>query len=203
MLENPKAFRCLLCKNLEDEMENEMGNQQQRLKLLLDLAWLGGVIDGEGTFTLRYHNVKNNKRNNIRLHILPVFSITNTDYEIVDNIVRIFKENGIPFWQSENKNEGHNNWKPSREIQIQGVRRLNRVIPILLPYLVGKKEEAKIVYDFCKHRLELLGNHSYYTEEDMELVKKVKALHGHKQFEYNFKMLNDYTLDTSNIKVKI
>ena len=188
MLENPKTYQYLLGKNLEDEMEKEMGNQQERLKL--DLAWLGGVIDGEGTFTLRIHGRKRNK-----LLITPVFSITNTDFVITDNIERILKENDIPFWVTYVSNEAHPKWKPKKEIVNMGVRRLSKFIPVILPYLVGKEEEAKIVCEFCDRRLKMLGNRSYYTKEDIELVTRVKALHGHSQGENNFKILNDYTLN--------
>jgi hypothetical protein len=192
MLENLKAYQCLLCENLEDEMnENETGNQQERLESILDLAWLGGIIDGEGTFTLRIHGRKKN-----RLLISAVFTITNTDFVITDNIERILRENNIPFWVSERKTQDKNpNWKPAKEIVNMGIRRLLKFIPVILPYLVGKKEEAEIVYEFCDRRVKMLGNRSYYTKEDLELVTRVKALHGHSQGENDFRILNDYALN--------
>lgn len=145
-----------------------MDNQQERSRL--ELAWLGGIIDGEGSLTLRKHRKR--KENYI---IKPVIVINNTNKIIIDNIIRIYKKNDIAHWTTlvEYNNK---KWKNYWSISIEGLRRIDRAIKILGPWLVGKKRHAEILKKFCTSRLNKLGKHVRYSEKELKLVEEIKSL---------------------------
>lgn len=153
-------------------------DNQQESSRVKDLSWLGGIIDGEGTITIRYK-----RRRNQSSILQPVFTIVNTDFEIIDNIERILKEEKIPYWVSKSKQT--KNWKPRKIVEISGIKRLSRFLPLMEEYLVGKKKECQIVKDWCLYRL---GKRPEYSDKDIKLVIELKKLHGH-QDEIDYRKL--------------
>lgn len=149
-----------------------MDNQQESSKQIR-LSWLGGIIDGEGTITMRLH-----RRNENSTLITPVITMVNTDNLIIDRYSEILAENNIAFWASSYKQT--KNWKPRKMIGVYGLKRCAKALPILIPYLVAKQELGKIVYDWCIYRLTKTGLSEPYTNYDLEILAKVKEFHGHK-----------------------
>jgi hypothetical protein len=152
-----------------------MDNQQERLKL--DLSWLAGIIDGEGTISLRVRNRKHQST-----LITPVVSITNTNYIIMYKVIEILKENNIPHWVHETNYNVTKNplWKSALEVQIMGIKRCSIILPIIYNYLVGKKDQCELVMNWCLSRKDDFGKRKYYSEEDLKIANQVKELHGHK-----------------------
>lgn len=164
-----------------------MDNQQESSK---DLGWLCGIIDGEGTVTLRFH-----RRKNRTPFIQPVITIVNTNKQIIDNIIRILKEYKIPFWVSEYKRTSA--WKTRWMIEISGIKRILKFIPIIDNGLVGKKENLELMKTWCESRYDELGKRTYYTDWDIEIVKQIKLLNSHQdQVEKSFEILRDYMPNT-------
>jgi len=164
-----------------------MDNQQESLR---DIGWLCGIIDGEGTITLRFHRRKNN-----RPLIKPVVTIINTDRLIIDKILQIYEKLDIPYWITETA--GTKRWKTRWTVETSGIRRLKRLLPHIIDHLVGKKQQAQIVQEWIEKRYNAIGNRSYYDDWDYEMVKKIKLLHGHQdKVEESLKILRDYTLNT-------
>jgi hypothetical protein len=154
-----------------------MDNQQESSRLI-DLGWLGGIIDGEGTITIRKHTRKNNA-----LLLTPIVTMTNTDLLITNNYIRILESIDVPFWITNYK--GTDRWKAKIRIETTGLRRCKKILPILIPFLVGKKELGVLVNSWCDRRLSLIGKNDYYSEYDIEIFNKVKSFHGH-QDEVNY-----------------
>lgn len=155
-----------------------MDNQQE--SSIKELSWLGGIIDGEGTITLRYHERKNQTP-----IIKPVFTVVNTSDIIIDEITRILIKNNIPFWKTDYKKTDR--WKSKTLIEVGGIKRLLKFLPIIEDYLVGKRENSKIVRAWCERRLSKYSNgkHTYYDREDFGSLIEVKKLHGHQdQIDY-------------------
>jgi hypothetical protein len=164
-----------------------MDNQQESSK---DIAWLCGIIDGEGTITLRFH-----RRKNKTPVIQPVINIVNTNEKIINNIIRILKSLEVPFWVSEYKRT--ENWKTRWVIEVSGIKRAKKLIPLIENDLVGKKENIELMKLWCEKRYNELGKRSYYTDWDLEIVKQIKLLHTHQdQVQKSFEILRDYTPNT-------
>lgn len=152
-----------------------MDNQQESLEVVRELSWLAGIIDGEGTITIRYKNRKNSTP-----ILAPVVSIVNTDMAMIDEIERILRKHNLAFWVSESKQT--KNWKPRKIIEISGIKRLNRFLPVIENYLIAKKEECILVREWCQYRVDNYGkykNHENYSTYDFETLIKIKEFHGH------------------------
>jgi len=156
--------------------KSKIDNQQESSDLIKDLSWLGGILDGEGTLTLRFHNRKNKTP-----IVTPVVSVVNTDEKIINEIMRIYKENNIAYWVSARK--ATKNWKKTWSLQTVGLKRCSRFVNLIEEYLIGKRENAEIIKRFCNKRLDdTTGKHRrpYYDKEDYEMLVRIKSLHGHK-----------------------
>ncbi len=92
-----------------------MDNQQESSRLERKLGYLAGIIDSEGTITLRFHSRKNKTP-----IIQPAITIVNTDIKIINACTDILKELRLPFWLTEY--EGKGNWKKRYLIEISGLK---------------------------------------------------------------------------------
>ena len=153
MLETPKA---LFSTDGTATKIITMDNQQERL-----LSWLGGFIDGEGRFGI-YHY----RNGRVMLHH-PVIDIVNTNPLDIDKavgIIRTYTGANIDVKNTKGR------VLPCWSIRVVGYKRNRTLLPIIIPYLHGKQEEAKLVLEFCfspdnfdiredyKARLKLLKN---------------------------------------------
>lgn len=161
-------------------------NQQESIETIKELSWLGGIIDGEGTISIVYHARKNQSP-----FITPVITITNTNRVMIDEIIRIYTKYNIPHWTSHRK--AIKTWSESWEIQIKGLKRCSKSIPKILPYLVNKSPQCKVVNNWINYRLSLLGKHSDYSEIDFKAVKEIR--------EFN-KKGNNYTFLLSSETIR-
>src|SRR5438309_7768535 len=108
----------------------------------LELAWLGGIIDGEGCIGTIHHTQRKNGRfvETWRPHI----SITNPNPLIIERCTSILERNGASFQLSSRTTEG-TIWKTVMHVQIIGLRRVARVIPVIRPYVYGKAAQLDVL----------------------------------------------------------
>lgn len=170
MLENPQKKGDLIMENtsLQEDDQQESSLLKER-----KLGWFAGIIDGEGTITIRVKERKNQST-----LLTPVISMVNTNKLLIDTFIEILKEYEIPHWVT--YYEGTNNWKEKWAVQISGIKRCQKALPIFKDYLVSKKELAEIVLDWCNNRISILGKRTYYSDKDIEIVRLIKSKHGHK-----------------------
>lgn len=116
------------------------------------LAWLGGIWDGEGTFSI----VKQNKKRGIVLQAKA--TMENTDVAIVAETCKILDELDIKcyLWFRERKTDRH---KDAYVINICRYDQLDKFCRIILPYLIAKDSRAEIVARFVKSRLTTMAKH--------------------------------------------
>ena len=137
----------------------------------LKLAYLAGLIDGEGSITITVRVFK--KKQYSWAGLAPTLRITNTDYhllsvakEYIREIIgtdRKIKRNG-------NKRE---NRKQGFRILVNKRSDLEKLLKELLPYLILKKENARILLDY-------FDSHRYYEKtkmSDIEFLKRIQKLH--------------------------
>jgi hypothetical protein len=170
MLETPqkKGYLIMEHNSLQEDNQQESSTQD-----LIDLGWLGGIFDGEGTITITIRGRKNQTD-----LLTPRITVANTDKIIIDKITQIYKKYNIPYWISYYKSKG--NWKESWRVEITGIKRSLKILPILKKYLVAKKDLADDVLSWCESRKNDFGKRTFYSDKDLEIVKKIKARHGHK-----------------------
>lgn len=123
-----------------------MDNQQRSLDARL--SWLGGIIDGEGMITaIRRTNGEG---------FIPRLSIVNTDLKIIQECVAIFEEMELPHYLQTKAGKG--TWLTKYELLVNGMKRCDRVLPVLIPHLVAKRERAERLLALCRERLDQPSN---------------------------------------------
>lgn len=140
-----------------------MGNQQRRLEDRLN--WLGGIIDGEGMVTV--------KKRQVGTAWVPCVSITNTDNVIISEVVEIFNLLDLPHYvqrKAYKTSSGRDGIKI--EVIFQGFKRCIKALPVIIPFLVGKKKTAEYLLEWCRHRL---GSRPRdYTDKDIRLLSLIR-----------------------------
>ena len=126
------------------------------------LAWLGGLIDGEGTIGLHRANAKNWPRP----YLCPHLQIANTDIRLLRKAAEIIE--GVTGKPSHklvvtNKHRGERNWKVGYRLAVTTKWEIALLLVALRPYLVGKTEQADVVHEFCirRHGRETPGRRGY------------------------------------------
>jgi len=114
-----------------------------------ELAWLAGIIDGEGCIVAYWKNQSKNGTYRLEVGV----SIINTDVLMIKEISRICAKNRIGFAYA------LNNPKPPRrkamQIVIHGQGRTKKLLNAVMPYLITKKEQAEILLDLIHYRQSL------------------------------------------------
>ena len=138
-----------------------MGADNQQRRIDLKLAWLGGIIDGEGMITVI-------KRTG-GYSFIPRISIANSDKRIIKEASNILRElNLLHYIQSKPYTVG-NKTRIKFEILINGLKRCSQALPHIIPFLVSKKEKAEKLLEWCGYRLSKTSQEKY-TDKDEEIL---------------------------------
>lgn len=151
------------------------GTRGQSAGNVYDISWLCGFIDGEGCFTLR-RRVPWGKQKHLTFQ--PELSICNTHIPTLEAIAQILNTQGLGCYiggENPTNKKRHPNWKPARRLIVAGHKRLQKLVPLLIPYLRTKKEQAQTVLDFINFRSHK-DTRDVYGAEEFEFVEKLKIL---------------------------
>lgn len=134
----------------------------------IDLAWLAGIIDGEGCFSI--YSVTRKDAN------IPspsaYLSITNSNCLVLERCREILEGLNIKYLYNDPKN-GHQRGRRVMRIRIKNYSSLQKLIEMLLPFLVGKIDQAKLMREF----VHLAGQRGKLTfQSRVDLMNKIKKL---------------------------
>lgn len=145
----------------------------------IDIAWLAGIIDGEGSVSFQ---VTFRKTGNIS--VVPFIIITNSDHGILDNAKRILDENDIKH------DRQHQVKKHIFTIRVSRQEAINKLIKLIGDYLHSfKKHNIQVLQQFIEMRKESLPYRkpdgkfvfNMYTEEQLKLIQTIRTrCDGHK-----------------------
>ncbi len=144
-----------------------MGNPQER-----SLAWLGGIIDGEGSVTVQAYMMKNSN-----LRLTPFICINNNDDGIIKECQRILDEIGVKHHWAD---RGDKVWigRIDGEVAILGL------IDAVEPYLFSKKKDyCRVIREYIKDRSDnrFLRNdlgqltRKGYTKHQIDLICSIRT----------------------------
>ena len=176
----------------ENQGDRTMDNQQERFEL--ELAWLAGIIEGEGWISLAL--VKSAKRNGISLPAyVPNIGLVNTDLMIVEKAEELFKKLGLKYRANLRKAyigpDGASR-KEKKEISIATHENFKILAKAIYPYMVGeKRQRIEKVLKFIESRASKTrrGKNSKYTQEEHEIYLSLYSYRG----KSRSKIPNDYT----------
>jgi hypothetical protein len=109
-----------------------------------ELGWLAGIADGEGSFYISKGKLKSGNAPHFRIS----FAVSNTNELIMKGVKRIVSDllgrekRYIPIKISGNQ-------KATWNLQITRFDDLKIFCEAILPYLEGKKEQAKTMIEYC------------------------------------------------------
>lgn len=107
-----------------------------------ELGWLSGIIDGEGCFSMSPGS-KGSYNVGIKL--------VNTDMKIIDKICEILRKLNLSYHIYDSTRAA--NQRPAKRVEINGVMRIEKALKVLLPYIMAKKHQAEVMYDYVVLRL--------------------------------------------------
>lgn len=161
MLEPPKSRPGFQGDSGTDET---MGNQQRKT---VGLDFAAGIITGEGSFVLSAHRVRKN-----RLRVKPQFYMQMNDAVTVQLVAAALGEHGVPIWL------GYSERRGCMILQVAGLKRMQKLVLLLLPYLTGQKyEAANLVGEYIASRQEKPPQ-APYSEREIGLVHKLRSVNG-------------------------
>lgn len=116
-----------------------------------DIAWLAGIVDGEGCFTVkRPIKRKSGKRQgNVTSYQLWMV-ICNTSRAMIDRVARVLAKAGVQHQPVRRVWKGKKATRWQFWIHVARKHDLLRLTEILLPHLTAKRDEAEIVIWYLK-----------------------------------------------------
>lgn len=116
-----------------------------------ELAWLAGIIDGEGMVSS--HNMKG--------RILPVIHVGMTHKPTIIRVHAMFSVFGVAqLYEVTRKNI---DWKNNHVTRLQTHEACLLLIGAVMPFLFTKLEQAVLLADLCRIRLEERTKHGHYS----------------------------------------
>lgn len=171
-----------------------MGNQQERFDL--DLAWLTGLIEGEGWVSLIYYK-SNQKNGNYTPALKGNIGVVNCDFIIMDKIRSILEKLEIKYRYNMRKafigSDGRSR-KAKIELSVESREPLRKLAETIHPFMIGeKKYRVSKIIEFLNLRESKprSGPTSKYGKEEFLLYKEMYSYKG----KSRSKILNDLTLD--------
>ena len=121
-------------------------------------AYIAGLIDGEGSIFINI--VKQH------YHFRPQLSIMMTDKKTIEYLI-----SKIKFCRYSEADRGI--WKRQYGLIINRMSDIITILELVFPYLVTKKEQAKIMLEFCSYK-----HNKNTADKDISLMLKIKELNG-------------------------
>lgn len=164
-----------------------MDNQQETVSEV-EKGWLAGIIDGEGSISInRLLSHGTNITYTCRIQV------PNTNVLITNKVQSIFNRLNVK-GSTEKRQFGKKEWKTCYIITLNSAQQACALLPLIIPYLVGKREHAEVLYQFVSSRIESKKNRSQkiifdkdnhmvagtrsdkYSEEEINCYKKLVVL---------------------------
>ena len=135
-----------------------MGNQQGTLPVTdVELGWLAGVIDGEGTVAFSVYPLRHRGKILQVVRVKPQIIVTNTDKDLVEHVSAIFARLGVGahFQTREQHGRGFATraiYRPLHVSNVSGFKRAKKALESVGPHLVSKKAKADLVLRYIRQR---------------------------------------------------
>lgn len=133
----------------------------------VDLAWLSGIVDGEGCFTIFR---RTNRSGSGKIIVSPSASatITNSNSRMMEKCKSLLDVIGIKYAYHSPRNSCT---RPLRRIRVSNYESLALLISQIKPYLVAKVKQVKIIEEFLKL---VIFRHPVMREEKMRLLEAIQ-----------------------------
>lgn len=111
----------------------------------VDLAWLAGIIDGEGCLTVDLKKADNGK-----FYLQPKVRVINTDVRMIEKVARIYVALNVVFFYNINKKR-KDHYKDQTAIVISSQGSSLKVLKAIRPYLANKQKIADAMIEVIEY----------------------------------------------------
>lgn len=160
-------------------MNGQTDNQQRKVNDT-DIAWLTGLIDGEGSIGLKVQKYMKGKR---CFYVAPYIQVVNTHQGTLDKVDAILTGMGVGHyidWPRPHPAPGSSlppsQYRPLWRVLINGLRRCKPPIESMLPYLETKRADALMVKEFIESREASYYKQLPYTERELEIIARFRRV---------------------------
>jgi hypothetical protein len=128
-----------------------------------DLAWLSGIIDGEGCITARQNSIRSL---GFRVTIEAVSTV------MIEKVRDVLHQCGVEY-RTEGPTLRERSTRPSYRVRVDKKQAVQRLCDLILPYSVVKKAELILIKSYLDKAVRV-----YYsaTEEDLIILVKLREL---------------------------
>jgi|GEM_PF-6358603 len=166
MLETLQKDAMLTTRKLVSHGDNQQGSANEAV-----LAYLGGILDAEGTFYLNRNYSVPRALDGV---IIPQVRLPNTDHRMIEWVARAIQNLGVGVHIS-NHSGNRLGQRPQKVLVVCGIKRMVKFLPQLLPCLNAKFEQAELLLKFSESRL-AQKHKAPYLESEKLLVQEVSKL---------------------------
>ena len=159
-------------------MDETMGNQQVTQT---DLAWLAGMWDADGHFSIRRVVLSKSKTPQYS----PRLGLTNCNTQILSRARQILDSLDIGHYFREKPDGGFpGSNRQTWVIAVETMTNAVKLITAIRPYLVGKCFQADCILEYCDRRIKVSDRKKHnnasrkYTQREYELIRSVFDANG-------------------------
>ena len=146
-------------------MDNQQGND-------LDLAWLAGFIDGEGSIMFRVMRGRRLKGMGLTYYY-PAIRLCNTDQPTLKVVTDILDRYNLPYHVSHRSGELKPGWHAAWDVEVKGLKRCEHWLQVITPYLRTKQDKAYLMQEFINSR-KLYEIGEGYSKREQEILDQLR-----------------------------
>jgi len=152
--------------------DETMDNQQA--KAMMEMGWLIGFLEGEGSFMLQKQKYSKQKA-----VLRPRIHMSSTDFELVEKAGEILKSLNVGSYFHRIKHDTRG-WKDQMELVVSGIKRCKSLLDQIIPFMTDsrKKKAAETLLSFCELRLSK-PHQAVYGIQEYGLGQKLRELNGY------------------------
>jgi hypothetical protein len=184
-----------------DEEVNIMTNTAETRVSEIDIGWLVGFLEGEGSICLTINRRKNRTQTQ---RVAPKVIWTNTDHKMIQKCVNILERMDVGRSQvSKNARKNPNGLvkngsKTIYYVNVVGISQVGRLFSFIAGRIVGEKAaRVDVLHRFIQRRLALAEKlqlqHLHYDQVDVNLMLEFLALTKCRNIEQVTGLLDAYT----------
>lgn len=115
------------------------------------LAWLAGIVDGEGTISIYSQPCHHIRKDGTRSLVLKAWlCVVNTNEHIIHEVTSILDEIGVTYYVG--VHSPVLNRKTVWRVALTSGKQVVPALKAILPYLVGKAEQARLVIETSERK---------------------------------------------------
>jgi hypothetical protein len=141
----------------------------------LQVGYLAGIMDGEGTITFVYHKSKTDV-NVIHSPVVFVCAVANSNPLIIESVTYLLRTLCIKHKVFTPKKEWNKKAKKRPyAVHVQGMDSAKAYLKVIGEFLSGKKEQATLTLEYLERRKE--GQRvKEITERDLQIIETVRSM---------------------------